>query len=39
MKAQKITFGLKGLDAKATLMSLDNQVSAGIFWKEHFTHK
>jgi len=33
MKAQKVTFGSKGLNANVTLMSLDNQVSAGIFGK------
>jgi fructose-1-phosphate kinase PfkB-like protein len=33
MKAQKAKFGGKGLNVRITLMSLDNQVSAGIFGK------
>jgi hypothetical protein len=32
MKVQKTKFGFEGLNAKITLMSLDNQVSAGIFF-------
>jgi hypothetical protein len=39
IKAQKVTFGFKGLNAEITLMSLDNHVSAGIFWKENLTQK
>ena len=36
-KAEKTKFVFKGLNAKITLMSLDNQVNAGTFWKEHWT--
>jgi hypothetical protein len=36
---QKASFGCKRLNEKVTLMSLDNQVSAGISWKEYLTQR